>query len=400
MVKTVISESVIRMIERKNILMLFLTRHVLLVLLVFITSFAMSDKACSDTGRTYTPTKEDLAFQEWTPEGRFFSVLVPSGWKRREMDLMRQHDQYKVIMYAPGSEGIEYLTIDIAYYAEAVRTPERFIYDLMNPQFSPQGEERGAPADMALTGRKAVSLEIKTPRSPPAGMEGKTIDTVKRYVVCPAEKGFYVLLYDSPADVSEENRWVFEKILNSFTPSVPDKADGKPVQEISDDEYKVFTGFFSTKKMHGIKLPEFFRYAVEGRTVYEKTLISKKLKQGSLDYLKKTFGNNVQVLVEDYERKSVEEYAVKDRILVPRLAVLSEKRMKEIRDSRGLSDVPLKGFDGIVYLSRVGFNSAKNTALFYVEWSGSLRTGYFVLMDKEDNKWVLKNAVMDSMIIY
>jgi hypothetical protein len=105
-------------------------------------------------------------------------------------------------------------------------------------------------------------------------------------------------------------------------------------------------------------------------------------------------------LVEDYERKSVEEYAVKDRILVPRLAVLSEKRMKEIRDSRGLSDVPLKGFDGIVYLSRVGFNSAKNTALFYVEWSGSLRTGYFVLMDKEDNKWVLKNAVMDSMIIY
>jgi hypothetical protein len=219
-------------------------------------------------------------------------------------------------------------------------------------------------------------------------------------LVCPAEKGFYVLLYDSPADVSEENRWVFEKILNSFKPSVSDKADGKPMQEISDDEYKVFTGFFSTKKTPGIKLPEFFRHAVEGRAVYEKTLISKKLKQDSLDYLKKTFGNDVQILIEDYERKSVEEYAIKDRILAPRMAILSEQKMKKIQDSRGLSDVPPKGFDGLVYLSRVGFNSAKNAALFYVEWSGSLRTGYFVLMDKEDNKWVLKNGVIDSMIIY
>jgi len=372
----------------------------LLLLLALAALFVMSDRACSETGRAYAPQKEDFAFQEWMPEGRFFSVLVPSGWKRREMDLVREHDQYKVIMYAPGSKGIEYLTIDIAYYAEEVRTPERFIYDLMNPQFSPQGEERGAPADVVLSGRKAMSLEIKTPRSPPAGMEGKTIDTVKRYVVCPAEKGFYVLLYDSPADVSEENRWVFEKILNSFTPSVSDKADGKPMQEISDDEYKVFTGFFSTKKMPGIKLPEFFSYAVAGRTIYEKTLMSKKLKQDSLNYLTKTFGSNVVPLIEDYERKNVEEYAIKDRILVSRLAILSEHRMKEIwgpRGPRSLSDVPFKE---LVYLSRVGFNSEKNAALFYVVWIGSLRTGYFVLMDKEDNKWVLKNVVMDSMIMY
>lgn len=389
--------------------MLIAKRFVLLVFLAFIILFPLSDKAYSETGSIYAADAaghtekaggSPSEFQEWMPEGRFFSVLVPSGWERREIDFMRQHDQYKVIMYAPGNEGIEYLTIDIAYYAEAVRTPEKFIYDLMNPLLKPQGEERGAVTDVVLSGRKAMSLEIKTPRSPPAGMEGKTIDTVKRYVVCPAEKGFYVLLYDSPTNISEENRWIFEKILNSFKPSVSDKTDGKRIREISDDEYKVFTDFFSMKKMPEIKPPEFFRYVVEGRTIYEKTLMSKKLEHGSLDYLKKTFGNNVQILIDDYERKNVEEYAIKDRILVPRLAILSEHRMKEIwgpRGPRSLSDVPFKE---LVYLSKVGFNSEKNAALFYVVWIGSLRTGYFVLMDKEDNKWVLKNAVMDSMIIY
>ena len=153
--------NVIRIIERKTILVFLTKNSVLLLLLALAALFVMSDTACSDTYRIHAPKKEDLAFQEWMPEGRSFSVLVPSEWKRRETDLMREHDQYRVTMY-----------------------------------------------------------------------------------------------------------------------------------------------------------------------------------------------------------------------------------------------VPPKGFDGLVYLSRVGFNSAKNTALFYVEWSGSLRTGYFVLMDKEDNKWVLKNAVMDSMIIY
>jgi len=376
----------------------------LLLLLALTALFVMSDRACSDTGRIYAHQKENLEFQEWTPEGGFFSVLIPSGWKRRELDLMKEHDQYRVTMYAPGSKGIEYLVIEIAYYAEEVRTPERFIYDLMNPLLKPRGEEQGTPADVALSGRKAISLEIKTPRFPPAGMEGKTIDTVRRYVVCPAEKGFYVFLYDSPANVSGENRWVFEKILNSFKPSVSDKADGKPMQEIGDDEYKVFTGFFSTKKMPEMKLPEFFRYVIDGsfigRTIYEKTLIGKKVKQDSLDYLKKIFGRDVAALVEDYERKSVEEYGIKDRILVPRLTILSEQKMKKIRNSRGLSDVPPKELDGVVYLSRVGFNSEKNAALFYVSQSGSPHVSYFVLMDKEDNKWVLKNAVMDKMVIY
>jgi hypothetical protein len=171
--------NVIRIIERKTILVFLTKNSVLLLLLALAALFVMSDTACSDTYRIHAPKKEDLAFQEWMPEGRFFSVLVPSEWKRREMDLMREHDQYRVTMYAPGSKGMEYLVIEIAYYAEAVRTPERFIYDLMNPLLKPQREERGVVTDMVLSGRKAMSLEIKTPRFPPAGMEGKTIDTVK-----------------------------------------------------------------------------------------------------------------------------------------------------------------------------------------------------------------------------
>ncbi len=66
----------------------------LLLLSVLAALFVMSDRACSDTGSSiYTADAAGhaekagvslLAFQEWMPEGRFFSMLVLTEWKRRE----------------------------------------------------------------------------------------------------------------------------------------------------------------------------------------------------------------------------------------------------------------------------------------------------------------------------
>jgi len=71
-----------------------------------------------------------------------------------------------------------------------------------------------------------------------------------------------------------------------------------------------------------------------------------------------------------------------------------------LKSEKKLRDVPSRRMSEIVYLSRIGFNKAKNTAIFYVIHSGSPRTSYYVLMEKTDNKWVIKNTVMDNMIIF
>jgi hypothetical protein len=352
-------------------------------------------------GKGSSSEREQLEFQKWSPEGRFFSVLLPSGWKQQEFDFMREHNEYEMQIYAPGYKGIQYLMIKIAYYAEAYRTPERFIYDLMNPQFNPQGEERSPLTDVVLLGRKAMSLEIKTPRSPLAGMEGKTIKSVKRYVVCPAAKGFYVFLYDTPADIAEANRWVFEKILDSFDPAAPDETDSAHIREIGDDEYEVLTDFFSTEKMPEIELPQFFENVIKGGSVYEKTLLGEKLDGESLKDLEKVFGKLDSFLIEDYQHKNMMEYAIKDRILVPYLRIFSEQQRKSaLRDMGTRLDRFSERRSEIIYLSSIGFSKEKNTALFYVSHAASPGTSYFVLMEKTDKKWVIKNAVMDKMIIH
>jgi hypothetical protein len=352
----------------------------------------------ADMGRI---EREKIEFQKYEPTGKFLSVLLPSGWKQQEFDFMKEHNEYEMQIYAPGYKGIEYLMIKIAFYAEASRTPQRFMYDLMNPQFNPQGEERSPLTDMVLSGRKAMSLEIKTPRSPLVGTEGKTIKSVKRYVVCPAEKGFYVLLYDSPASISEENRWVFEKILDSFDPAALDETGSEQIREIGDDEYEVLTDFFNTKKIPEIELPQFFENVIKGRSVYEKTLLGEKLDGKSLKDLEKVFGKLDSFLVEDYRRKNMTEYAIKDRILVPHLQIfLEQQRKNALRDMGTRLDRFSERRSEIIYLSSIGFSKEKNTALFYVSHAASPSTSYFVLMGKTHKKWVIKNAVIDKMIIF
>lgn len=95
------------------------------------------------------------------------------------------------------------------------------------------------------------------------------------------------------------------------------------------------------------------------------------------------------------------EYAIKDRILVPYLRIFSEQQRKNaLRDMGTRLDRFSERRSEIIYLSSIGFSKEKNTALFYVSHAASPGTSYFVLMEKTDKKWVIKNAVMDKMIIF
>jgi hypothetical protein len=354
---------------------------------------------CEGKGSSFE--REKIEFQKYEPTGKFFSVLIPSGWEQREFDFMKEHNEYEMIIWAPEHRGLEYLLIKVAYYGAEYRTPERFIHDLLNPTFTPQGAERDPLTDVIISGRKAKAIDIRKFRYPIAGMEGEPVRTVERYVVLPAAKGFYVFSYDTLADMAEANRWIFEKILASFDPAVPDKSDSEHIPEISDDEYEVLTDFFSIKKMPEMELPSYFNYVFKGRSVYEKTLLGKKLDGQTLKYLEKVFGKLETFLIEDYKRKNMMEYAIKDRILVPYLRIFSEQETKNaLRNlGSGLERFSEKRSE-IISLSSIGFSREKNAALFYVSHDASPGTSYFVLMEKTGKKWVIRNAVMDKMTIY
>lgn len=187
----------------------------------------------------------------------------------------------------------------------------------------------------------------------------------------------------------------------SLLPTVFGRAVPKPIKEISADEYKVFTDFFNTEKFTGIDVPQFFEYVYKGSVVFEKTTILEKKETKTLGNLRESFGNGVTELINDFKINNKEQYIIKEKILVQRLSVLTEKKQEEaIKDSKELSEVPSRRMSDIIYLSGIGFNKAKNAALFYVLHSGSPRTSYWVLMGKSNNKWEIKKAVMDNMIIF
>ncbi|MEW6615666.1 MAG: hypothetical protein AB1401_09400 [Thermodesulfobacteriota bacterium] len=48
----------------------------------------------------------------------------------------------------------------------------------------------------------------------------KKVTVIERYIVIPAEKGFYVLNYRASPDIVKSIEGIFEKVLNSFEPLI------------------------------------------------------------------------------------------------------------------------------------------------------------------------------------
>ncbi len=344
-------------------------------------------------------TLKNINFEEFTPSSKHFTLQIPAGWPREEYDIQRSsllsgNNKYELTVRAPGQEGLEYLSVRVAWHRDACGTPERFIYDLLNPRFS---SRRADAKVLPLTGPEAKTLEIKKVRQPFQGMNAKPVKAIERYVVIPAHTGFYVLVYDAPEALFKENKWVFDKILSSFQPMVSLNSKPEPVAEVSDDEYEVYADFFSAEEVRGFEIPPYFSNTYRARHVYHETSAGKNSDKQTLTHLMESFGALDKSIMEDYREKNKRVRILRDRMVVPWLEILQTNEPNR-EGGRGMEQ-PLTVFPDEVFLSRIGFNEQKDTALFYVSQNGAPMTGYFVLMVKKKNRWVIKNAVLEDFKI-
>lgn len=103
---------------------------------------------------------------------------------------------------------------------------------------------------------------------------------------------------------------------------------------------------------------------------------------------------------EDFLAKNEESYLLEDSFnLSAQIVLMSEKELVEIfQEGEGWDDFYEKypSSQGIMNVSRVGFNTTMDQAFFYLGnqsyWlSGS---GYYVLLTKKDGIWVIESEVM------
>lgn len=346
-------------------------------------------------------TAEATAF---VSDGTYFSIHIPAGWEKDENILSVAHKEYGVRLRAPGLNGLGYVLIDIVYYGEQHRTPERFIFDKLNPAWSPRSEERGTVKDLTVAGMQAKTFEIGSTRHPIAGIGDAPVAAREQYVVVPAAKGFFALSFHAPVQIVQDYRRHFEAVLQSFKPAstvqpAPGKGDG-----VTEEEYKVYTDFFSIKDAPRIDSPVPLPFPSKGGLVYEKTSSGKKKGRDLALDLEKSFGKLPPSLIDSYSSRNAKEWHLTDKVLVQHVRILSETSMDEIRKKGGLGRGfaqelarrhPLGG--EIIYLSRVGFDKDMKSALFSAGISsGVMGGGYTILMENTGKAWKLKDAVLND----
>jgi hypothetical protein len=186
---------------------------------------------------------------EYVCKGRYFKVALPSDWRIINDGLL--DEKTKVYGVEAFCQKPEYLTpkISVEYYAPGNKTyktmeefitrltfddggaldkfTEKHIIDYFRksnidlPPFPEGKPEYGPVRDEMVAGRPAKAFERKVYNYMPVltGYPEK-IAVFERYVVIPAQKGFYVLNYSAPLYKAEKYKPVFEKVISSFEPLI------------------------------------------------------------------------------------------------------------------------------------------------------------------------------------
>jgi hypothetical protein len=169
------------------------------------------------------------AFEEYVSEGGYFKVSLPSTWGKTDESFGLSAEEKKVygvdILGPSSNDGIASV-IAVHYYAPGnllYETMEGFINIHAQPALGVNldGRKYGPVRGAVVAGRPAKVFERKVYEYiPPEALDPKKIAVYERYVVIPAQKGFYVLRYSAPEDIAEKYKPVFEKVISSFEPLI------------------------------------------------------------------------------------------------------------------------------------------------------------------------------------
>jgi len=183
---------------------------------------------------------ENIVYEKYISEGNFFNVLTPKGWGKKEKDFPYAYTKTKVCgveLSGPHNKDDARPTISVLYYEYGpfIKSYEKYI-NLQIGTFTRLAPEKDVyVTNTTVAGREAEKFEIETyelillPFDRPDLEEGimysivppsKKVTVIKRYIVIPAEKGFYVLNYSASSDIVKSIEGIFEKVLNSFEPLI------------------------------------------------------------------------------------------------------------------------------------------------------------------------------------
>ena len=215
--------------------------HRLPLVILISAAILLSSNITFASEKQESPVKpENIVYEKYISEGNFFVVLIPKGWGKKEKDLPYAYTKTKVYgveLSGAHNEDDARPTISVLYYeyGQFFKSYEKYI-NLQIGTFTRLTPEKDVYlTNTAVAGREAKKFEIETyelillPFDRPDSEEGiqyvivppsKKVTVIKRYIVLPAEKGFYVLNYSASSDIVKSIEGIFEKILNSFEPLI------------------------------------------------------------------------------------------------------------------------------------------------------------------------------------
>lgn len=177
-------------------------------------------------------------FKEYVSDGKYFSILILKNWSGDEAIMTRRNMKiYGIEIAMPMQKEDTFpVKITVEYYAKdnvLYKTPKEFIERLSQPDptLPSRGREYGPVTNTSIAGMKAKQFERKIPEFvPPYSVKQKEILIYEKYIVAPAEEGYYVFTYQSPVEQAKSRIQAFEKVISSFKPF-------KPLKNFDDVEH-------------------------------------------------------------------------------------------------------------------------------------------------------------------
>ncbi len=161
-------------------------------------------------------------------EGKYFSVVFPPGWVKKEEGVGLSDEEKKVYgaeFFGPAAGGLA-VRIGVHYYAPdnlVHKSPEKFIKLHSQPALgiNLDGKVYGKVKPGKAGNYYARIFERKVFEYLPANaLHPKKIPVYESFAVVPVKNGFFVLRYYAPMDLAKASLKEYEAVLASFKPLV------------------------------------------------------------------------------------------------------------------------------------------------------------------------------------